>query len=188
MFKELKTRAIVAPNPVLIIATYDADGTPDAMNVAWGGQCWGNEIAINISANHKTTENLRLQKAFTLCVPSVERVELADYLGITSGHDKIKMSRVHATVSKGEVVNAPIIDEFMLAMECEVVSMEDNGFGGVRVVGKVVRTIADDTVITEDGKVDYSRLHPIIFDSELNVYRSVGDPVASAFQIGKELF
>lgn len=187
MLKEIKTRPVVAPQPVLIIGTYDADGTPDAMNVAWGGQCWDKEIAINISSNHKTTENLRLQKAFTLHIADEERVELADYLGITSGHDKEKMNRVHATVKKGEKVNAPIIEEFMIAMECKVVSITDNGDGGVRVVGEVVRTVADDTVLDEKGHVDYSRLRPVIYDSEQHVYRPLGSPIAPAFQAGKAL-
>lgn len=187
MLKEIKARPIVAPHPVLIVGTYAADGTPDAMNVAWGGQCWSNEVAINISTNHKTTENMRVQKAFTLHIADAERVELADYFGIVSGHDPEKMSRVHATVKKGEVVNAPIIEEFVLAMECKVVSMTDNGEGGTRVVGEVVRTVADESILDENGRVDYSRLRPIAFDSESNSYRVLGEEVAKAFQAGNSL-
>ena len=131
MLKELKTRTIVTPLPVLVVGTYDKDGVPDAMNVAWGGQCWDNEIALNISTNHKTTENMRQTHAFTLHIADVERMELADYFGIVSGHDKDKMARVHVTTVRGKMVNAPIIEEFVLAMECEVVSMTDNGDGGI---------------------------------------------------------
>lgn len=187
MLKEIKTRPVVAPQPVLIIGTYDTDGTPDAMNVAWGGQCWDNEVAINIFNNHQTTENLRIQKCFTLHIADAERVELADYLGITSGKDKSKMSHIHATATRGKQVNAPIIEEFVLVMECQVVSMTDNGDGGVRVVGKVLRTVADDTVLDENNHVVYDRLHPIVFDSELHVYRRLGEAIAPAFQVGKAL-
>ncbi len=187
MLKELKTRTIVTPLPVLVVGTYDKDGVPDAMNVAWGGQCWDNEIALNISTNHKTTENMRQTHAFTLHIADVERMELADYFGIVSGHDKDKMARVHATTVRGKMVNAPIIEEFVLAMECEVVSMTDNGDGGTRVVGKVVRTLADDTIIDGDGKVDFTMLKPISYDSEHWTYRPLGESIAKAFSVGKAL-
>lgn len=187
MLKEIKTRPVIAPHPVLIVGTYDADGNADAMNVAWGGQCWDNKIALNISTSHKTTENMKIQNCFTLHIADVERVELADYFGIVSGHDSEKMARVNATVKKGEKVNAPIIEEFVLAMECRVVSMTDNGDGGTRVVGEVVRTVADDSILDEHDRVDYSRLRPIAFDSESNSYREVGPIVAKAFLAGKAL-
>lgn len=188
MLKEIKTRPVVAPLPVLIIGTYDENGVADAMNVAWGGQCWDNEIALNISSNHKTTENMRVKQAFTVHIATAERVELADYLGIVSGHKEQKLAHVNASVVKGEKVDAPIIEDFVLAMECRIVSMTDNGDGGTRVVGQVVRTIADDTILDSDGKVDFSMMHPICFDEEKKVYRTLGEPVADAFLTGKNLF
>lgn len=187
MLKEIKTRAVIAPLPVLIVGTYDAEGTPDAMNVAWGGQCGYNQVALNISTNHKTTENLLLQNGFTLMIGDAERVELADYVGITSGKEKDKLSRVNATIKPGKEVHAPIIEEFVLAMECKVVSMTEVEKGLTRVVGEVVRTVADDSILDENGKVDYSKLHPILFDSEQNTYRVVGDNIAKAFSAGNAL-
>lgn len=187
MLKDIKTRPIIAPHPVLIIGTYDEDRNPDAMNVAWGGQCWDNQIALNISTNHKTTENMRKSGGFTVHIADEERVELADYLGITSGHDKTKLSHVKATVTPATEVMAPIIEEFVLAMECRIISMTDNGDGGTRVVGEVVRTVADDSILDENGRVDYSKLRPITFDSETNTYRALGPVVAKAFNVGKPL-
>lgn len=187
MLKEIKARPVVAPLPVFIVGTYDENGVADAMNVAWGGQCWDKQIALNISSNHKTTENMRLKKAFTVHIATVERVELADYFGIVSGHNEPKLVHVNSSVVKGKVVDAPIIEDFILAMECRIVSMTDNGDGGTRVVGEVVRTVADDTIIDADGKVDFSMLHPICFDQEKRVYRSIGEPIAEAFLVGKNL-
>lgn len=187
MLKEIKARPVVAPLPVLIVGTYDENGVADAMNVAWGGQCWDRQIALNISSNHKTTENLRLKKAFTVHIATYERVELADYLGIVSGHNEPKLAHVNATVTKGKIVDAPIIEDFVLAMECNVVSMTDNEDGGVRVVGEVVRTVADDTILDSDGKVDFGMLRPICFDQEKRVYRTIGAPIAEAFLVGKNL-
>lgn len=187
MLKEIKTRPVIAPMPVLIVGTYDENGVADAMNVAWGGQCWDRHIALNISSNHKTTENMRVKKAFTIHIATAERVELADYFGIVSGYSEPKLVHTDAAVVKGEKVDAPIIEDFVLAMECRIVSMTGNGDGGVRVVGEVVRTVADDTILDADGKVDFGKLHPICFDQEKKVYRTVGGPIAEAFLVGKNL-
>lgn len=187
MLKEIKTRPVIAPQPVLVIGTYDAAGVPDAMNVAWGCQISPNQVEINISGGHKTTDNLRKKQAFTLHIGDAERVELADYFGIASGKKVDKFTQARATASHGKMVDAPVIEEFVLAMECRVVSMEDNGDGLLRVVGEVVRTVADDTILDAEGKVDYGRLHPIVFDSEHNTYRTVGESIAPAFEVGKEL-
>lgn len=187
MLKEIKTRPVVAPLPVLIVGTYDEKGVADAMTVAWGGQCWDKNIALNISADHKTTENMRNKKAFTVHIATAERVELADYLGITSGYEEPKLVHVNAAVVKGKEVDAPIIEDFVLAMECRIISMTDNGDGGVRVVGEVVRTVADDTILDAEGRVDFGMLRPICYDEEKKVYRTIGDPIAEAFLVGKNL-
>lgn len=188
MLKEIKTRPVITPQPVLIVGTYDEKGTPDAMSVAWGGQCWDKKIALNISKGHKTTENIEREQCFTLHMGDLDRVALCDYFGIVSGKKVDKFAEAKVAYTKGSVVNAPIIEDFLLAMECKVVSITDNGDAGVRIVGEVVRTVADDTILTEDGKVAYERLQPIVFDSERNTYRTVGGNVADAFLVGKTLF
>lgn len=187
MKKEIKTRTVIAPQPVLIVATYDENGVPDAMNVAWGGQCWDNEVALNISDNHKTTANLHLNKAFTLSIGTVQTLRQADYFGIVSGKKVDKIGHLALSTVKAEKVNAPLIDIFPLAMECEVVSMTENGDEGVRVVARVVRTLADESVLTPEGKVDYSKLSPIMYDSETHGYYSLGSRVGQAFHDGAEL-
>ncbi len=174
------------PAPVFIVGTYDANGTPDAMNVAWGGQCWDRQVALNISSNHKTTENLRLNKCFTLHIADEANTALADYFGIVSGHHTDKFKESGAVAEPAKVVNAPIIAGFRLVMECKVLSMTDNGDGGTRVVADVVRTVADPAVLGSDGKVDYSLLRPISYDSEKMLYRVVADPVGRAFHDGKQ--
>lgn len=187
MKREIKTRVIIAPQPVLIVATYDENGIPDAMNVAWGGQCWDNEVALNISSNHKTTENLWKQKAFTLSIATVDTLKIADYFGVVSGKKVNKIEQAGVKVSKAMVVNAPVLEAFSLTMECVVQSMTDNGDGGIRVVAKVVRTIASEPVIDVEGKVDYSKLRPIMFDSETNSYYEIGDKAGKAFHDGLAL-
>lgn len=185
MLKEIKTRPAVMPAPVFVVGTFDGAGTPDAMNVAWGGQCWDREVALNLSDNHKTTENLRLNKAFTLHLADTKTMALADFFGIVSGHHTSKLKDAGIGFSEGRSVHAPIIEGFRVVMECRLKSMEDNGDGGVRVVGEVVRTLADDTVLGPDGKIDYSALLPISYDSERMVYRPIGDAIGQAFHDGK---
>lgn len=185
MLKEIKTRPAVMPAPVFIVGTFDSAGTPDAMNVAWGGQCWDREVALNISDNHKTTENLRLKQAFTLHIADTRTMALADFFGIVSGHHTSKLEDAGVGYTKASTVDAPIIEGFRVVMECKVKSMEANGDGGVRVVGEVCRTLADDSVLGADGKIDYSALLPISYDSERMVYRSVGDAIGRAFHDGK---
>lgn len=187
MKKEIKTRTVIAPQPVLIVATYDADGVADAMNVAWGGQCWDNEVALNISSNHKTTENMRLNKAFTLSIGTAETLKESDYFGVVSGKKEHKIEHLGIKTAKGAVVNAPILDIFPLAMECEIESMTDNGDEGVRVVAKIVRTVADESILDADGKVDYSKLSPIMYDSETHAYYGLGKKLGQAFHDGLEL-
>lgn len=187
MKKEITTRTIIAPQPVLIVATYDENGVADAMNVAWGGQCWDNEVALNISSNHKTTENLRLQKAFTLSMGTTDTLQISDYFGIVSGKREHKFEHAGIKSERGQKVNAPVPDVFPLTMECEVVSMTDNGDEGVRVVGRIVRTIADESVLDDKGKVDYSKLSPIMYDSETHAYYSLGKVVGRAFHDGAAL-
>lgn len=187
MKREIRTRTIIAPQPVLIVATYDENGVADAMNVAWGGQCWENEVALNISSNHKTTENLRKQKEFTLSIGTVDTLRIADYFGIVSGNKVNKIEHADVKVSKAMVVNAPVLDPFPLTMECVVESMTDNGDGGVRVVAKIIRTIAAEPIIDVNGKVDYSKLRPIMYDSETHAYYELGAKVGQAFHDGASL-
>ena len=187
MKKEITTRTIIAPQPVLIIATYDKDGVADAMNVAWGGQCWDNEVALNISANHKTTENMRLNKAFTLSIGTVSLLGQSDYYGIVSGKKVNKVDHLGMKTSRALKVNAPILAHSPLTMECEIISMTDNGDEGVRVVARIVRTIADDSVLNADGKVDYTLLDPIMYDSETHAYYGLGAKKGQAFHDGAAL-
>lgn len=175
---------VIMPLPCIMIATYDENQTPDVMMAAWGGQCDYNKITFELSA-HKTTDNLRLKKAFTVSFATAENVAQSDYFGLVSGNDvpdKVKRAGFTATASPN--VDAPIIDQYKLTLECRVVEMEEDGEGGARVVGEVVNWSADESVLT-DGKVDIMKLKPIIYNSSVHSYHVVGDSVGQAWQTGK---
>ena len=176
---------IMTPQPCIMIATYDENQVPDVMMAAWGGQCDYDKITFDLGA-HKTTENIRLKKAFTVSFATEEDVAESDYFGLVSGNkvpDKVK--RAGLTTTPSPDVDAPIINEYKLTLECRLVEIEDNGEGGARIVGKVVNWSADESILTAEGKVDLAKLKPIIFDSSAMIYRSVGDSVGQAWHSGK---
>ena len=169
------------PMPVLIIGTYDENGVPNAMNAAWGTITDYNEITISM-APHKTTENLAVTGAFTVSIATEDTVVACDYVGIVSGKDvpdKFAKAGFHAT--KSEKVNAPLIDELPMALECKVKSYEDE-----ILVGEIVNVTADESVLT-NGKIDPKKLRPIAYDSANHAYLTLGDVVGKAFSDGSQL-
>ncbi len=156
-------KPIMLPQPVLIIGTYDENGVPNAMNAAWGITTDFKEITISLS-EHKTTDNFKIRKAFTVSMATEDYVVACDYVGIESGRnvpDKFAKAGFHAT--KSEFVDAPLIDELPMALECKVKSFED----GI-LIGEIVNVSADESVVT-DGKIDLKKLKPIAFDPCNNV-------------------
>lgn len=187
MKESINSKIVVAPLPVLIIGTYGAEGVPDAMNAAWGVQCGYEELVLHLAGGHKTTANIKLNKAFTVAIGTVDTRVLCDYFGIVSGNKVVdKIAAAGATAVKSANVNAPVIDEFPLTLECEAISI-DEVLGDTRVIGRVVNVLADPTILNERGKVDYDKLRPISFDSETNTYREVGGVVGMAFHDGAAL-
>ena len=171
---------MTTPQPCVMIATWDKDHTPDVMMAAWAGQYAHNQLVVSMS-KHKTTENIELTGAFTVSFADVRTVAESDYLGIASG-TKVpdKVARVGFTVSPSPNVDAPIIDQYPLTLECKVVSWKD----GI-LVGEVVNMSADECILT-DGKVDLGKLQPIVFDAAALTYRALGEVVGQAWGSGKK--
>jgi flavin reductase (DIM6/NTAB) family NADH-FMN oxidoreductase RutF len=185
MRKDFGAKPITYPQPVLIIAAYGEDGIPDAMEAAWGGISDEKEISICISAGHKTTKNILARGAFTVSMADVEHVVECDYLGIVSANDvpdKFARAGFHATRSK--FVDAPLIDELPMAIECKLISYDKQS---CRLVGEIVNVCADEGVLNAEGKIDPAKLRPITLDPMNNAYLVVGEKVGNAFQDGKKL-
>ena len=179
--KNFGAKPVMYPQPVLIIATYDENGVPNAMNAAWGITTDYKEITISLS-EHKTTDNLAVRKAFTVSMATEDQVIPCDYVGIESGRkvpDKFAKAGFHAT--KSEFVDAPLIDELPMALECRVKCFND----GI-LVGEIVNVSADESVLT-DGKVDPKKLKPITFDPINNTYIGLGEVVGEAFKDGNKI-
>ena len=185
MRKNFGAKAMCYPMPVFIIGTYNADGTPNAMNAAWGGISEEQEITICVDSSHKTAENLIARKAFSVSMATAKYMAACDYVGIVSGNkvpDKFAKAGFHA--SKSEFVDAPLINELPMALECEVISYDTET---CRLVGQIVNVSADESILGENGKVDPAKLQPITYDPMNHHYLVLGEKVGQAFHDGTAL-
>lgn len=184
MRKDFGAKPLTYPQPVLIIATYDEDGTANAMNAAWGGISRANEISMCLSAGHKTVKNLLKTGAFTVSMGDAAHVAGCDYVGIASGNkESDKLKKAGFTVTKSERVNAPIINELAVCLECKLISYDEET---CRLVGEIVNVSVDESAMT-DGKVDVAKVQPISFDPFNNTYHVLGEKVGDAWSSGKNL-
>jgi flavin reductase (DIM6/NTAB) family NADH-FMN oxidoreductase RutF len=175
-------QSTITPEGVFIIGTYDENGVPNAMNAAWGIQSDFGEITLFL-AKHKTTENLKKTGAFTVAFGTKDTVVISDYFGVETGSNVNKIEKAGVHVHKSAHVNAPIIEEYPLTLECTVKSWNDET--GV-LTGTIVAQQADDRILT-DGKVDLGKLQPITYDPSFQAYRVIGEVVGKAFKDGLQL-
>ena len=184
MRKNFGSQHWLFPQPVLMIATYNEDGTPDIMNAAWGGISDSDEISISISNTHKTAKNLLKRGAFTVSFATADQVAACDYVGLVSGNkvqDKFARAGFHAV--KSEFVDAPLVEELPMALECRVRSY-DTETDILR--GEIVNVCADESILT-DGKIDPAKLRPIVFDPVNHDYLELGAKAGKAFGEGNKL-
>ncbi|MEE8827428.1 MAG: flavin reductase [Eubacteriales bacterium] len=175
-------KSVITPEGVFIIGSYDENGVPNAMNAAWGIQSDYGEITLFL-AKHKTTDNIKKTKAFTVAMATKDTVVISDYFGVETGNRVNKIEKAGCHVHKSEHVNAPIIEEYPLTLECELKSWDDET--GI-LVGRIVSEQADESILT-DGKVDLDKMQPIMFDIATSSYRTIGPVVGKAFHDGLAL-
>ena len=185
MRKNLKAKAYIYPLPVLIVGTYDENGVPDAMNAAWGTVCDTAQVALVLSAGHKTVKNLLKTKAFTVAIADKNNVVPADYVGLVSANtapDKLSKTGWHTV--KSEFVNAPVIEELPLVLECRLVSYDTET---EICIGEVVNVSADEGILDKNGKIDLNKFSPICYDTCGHGYYELGKRVGNAFADGLQL-
>ncbi|MBR2520853.1 MAG: flavin reductase [Oscillospiraceae bacterium] len=176
----------IFPMPVLMVATYNDDGSVNVMNAAWGTMQERGNVALNLTESHKTVKNIKARKAFTVSIADAAHVVEADYFGVTSGNSEPKkFEKSGLTACKAEKVDAPVINEFPLCLECEFIEYQDNEFG-VGVIGNVVNITADESVMS-GGRVDMSLVNAIAFDPYTHGYYRVTERVGEAFRDGLKL-
>ena len=186
MREKLKITEGIFPMPVLMVATYNEDGSVNVMNAAWGTMQERDTVALNLTESHKTVKNIKARGAFTVSIADAAHIIEADYFGIETGN-KVpdKFARSGLTASKAETVDAPVINEFPLCLECRFIEYQDSEYGCC-VIGKVVNVTADESVL-EDGKLNMSLVNAIAFDPYTHGYYKVTERIGNAFKDGLAL-
>ena len=187
MKKSFGVNPYLFPMPTYMIGTYNEDDSVDVMMMAWGGICAEDMVALNLEAEHKTVANLKARKAFTLAIPGVDTLEASDFLGIASGNtmlDKFERSGLHAV--KSENVDAPVIEEYPVTLECVVEKIEEESYGP-RILGRIVNVLADEKVLDEKGKIDVSKIQAFVFDQVQHGYYTIGEKAGQAWKSGAGL-
>ena len=176
----------IFPMPILMVATYNEDGSVNVMNAAWGTMQERGTVALNLTETHKTVKNIKARKAFTVSIADAAHLTEADYFGVESGN-KVpdKFAKSGLTASKAECVDAPVINEFPICLECEFIEYQNNEYG-CGVIGKVVNITADEKVMV-DGKIDMTLVDAIAFDPYTHGYYRVSERVGEAFKDGLKL-
>ena len=185
MRKNFGAKPWTYPQPVFIVGTYDEQGNPDAMNAAWGGIDYDDQINMCLSAGHKTVKNLLATRAFTVSMGTAAQMVACDYVGIVSGNnvpDKLARAGFHTV--RSEFVNAPIIEELPMTVECELISYDEET---CHLIGRIINVSADESILDENGKIDAGKLRPTVFDPVHNGYLVVGEKVGNAFKDGLAL-
>ena len=184
MRKDFGTKPWFYPLPVLIIGTYDENGKADAMNAAWGGLYDANMVELCLSAGHKTTQNIKAKGAFTASFADAAHVAACDYVGLVSANNTPdKMEKAGFTTEKSAFVDAPVICELPMALECRLVKVTEDG----NIIGEIVNVNADESILGEDGMIDAAKLQAISFDPVHNDYLALGEKVGKAFSDGNAL-
>ena len=186
-FNQRFLKPYIFPMPVLMVATYDEDGKVDVMNAAWGNICAENMVSLNIDEEHKTAKNIKKNMAFSLSIADIEHIKEADFFGIASANKMLdKFERTGMTAIKSEKVNAPIVNEFPLTLECKVIKAENEVFG-FHVVGEIVGVLAEESVLDSNGKVNPEKLNAFVFDQFQNGYYKIGEKIGKAWNAGSSL-
>lgn len=185
--KNFNPKPWFTPQSVIVIGTYDADGTPNAMNAAWAGTWNEDEIMISMG-NHQTTANLNASPEFTVAFATTETLAAADYVGIVSGKKvKDKIAKTGWNIVKGEKVNAPVFTNFPMTFECRIERKIDESETGYYLVAKIVNIVVDEKYLAEDSKPDLEKMHLITFDPVHNGYLEIGKRVGDAWKSGLKL-
>ncbi len=189
MKKSLGAKTLAFPNPVWCVGSYDADGRPNLMTVAWGGICCSRPPAVTISLRKATYTygNVMDRKAYTVNVPSVNYVEEADFVGMASGKNRNKFEVTGLTPVKSELVDAPYVDEFPMVLECRVIHIHEIGLH-TQFIGEILDVKVAQGALNDDGKPDMNKVAPFIYGSDIQTYYGIGEAIGKAYNAGKRLY
>jgi flavin reductase (DIM6/NTAB) family NADH-FMN oxidoreductase RutF len=187
MKKSFGPKALIYPAPVWCVGSYDRNGRPNVMTVAWGGICCSKPPSVTVSLRKATYSfgNIMDRKAYTVSVPSEQYASQADYFGIASGRRENKFERSGLTPLRSDLVDAPYVKEFPMVLECRVIHHYEIGLH-THFVGEIMDVKVDEDRLADDGSPDIEKIRPIVYSPEVRVYHGIGRTVGRAFSIGKK--
>lgn len=188
MKKSFGSKTLAFPNPVWCVGSFDANGQPNLMTIAWGGICCSSPPAVTISLRKATYTygNIMERMAYTINIPSVKHAREADYVGMISGKRENKFETTGLTPIKSELVDAPYVDDFPMILECNVIHTHEIGLH-TQFIGEILDVKVDEATLTDKGLPDMDKVAPFIYASEIQSYHRIGDKIGNAFNIGKKL-
>ncbi len=187
MKKSFGAKTLIYPAPVWCVGSYDNNGNPNVMTIAWGGICCSDPPCVTISLRKATYTygNIIARQAYTLSVPSVQFVKEADYFGMASGRSVNKFKETGLTPVKSELVDAPYVGEFPMILECKVIHQYEIGLH-THFVGEILDVKIDESMLDDDGKPDIEKIHPIVFSPDTLRYHGIGAFIGKAFEVGEK--
>ena len=188
MKKSLGAKTLVVPTPVWVVGTYDEAGRPNGATIAWGGICCSSPpcVAISLRVATYTHGNILAKKAFTISIPSDKHIAQVDHFGMVSGESEDKFAKTGLTPVRGELVDAPYIEEFPVVLECVLLQSSELG-QHTQFIGEILDVKADESVLGERGLPDIEKVRPILFTPGVRNYHSVGECLGNAYSIGREV-
>ena len=171
------------PMPVSLVGAH-VDSKPNFLAVAWFTMVSYNppRIAIALGKGHYTNPGIKENKAFSLCLPSEDMVEITDYCGIVSGKQTDKSEIFD--LFYGELKTAPMIQNCPLNMECKLIEIVECSLNEI-FIGEILAVYTDESFLT-DGKVDFKKMKPLILSQPDTSYWNLGGQIAKAWSIGKK--
>lgn len=166
------------PKPMTVVGA-EGEGKVNWLVVGHTGIIGHDRILLSMSKSHYTNQGIRKSKKLSVSLVSHEMLPKADYVGSVSG----------ASVDKSEVFEyhigengTPVIDISPLTMECNVVDIyETDGFDNF--ICSVVNTYVSPDVLGDNGKPDYTRLKPVLFDFPTYSYLATGEVIGKCLQL-----
>ncbi len=188
MKKSLGPKALIFPAPIWCVGTYDQEGNPNVMTIAWGGICCSTPPCVTISLRKATYTygNILDRGAYTLSVPSEKYIKEVDYFGIVSGRDVNKFQETKLTPVKSDLVNAPYVGEFPMVLECSLIHQYEIGLH-TQFIGEIMDLKVDERALGEDKKPDILKIAPIVYATKSHQYHRIGDQIGKAFEVGRKI-
>jgi flavin reductase (DIM6/NTAB) family NADH-FMN oxidoreductase RutF len=188
MKKSIGPKTLVYPTPAWCIGTYDVDGKPNVMTVAWGGICCSDPICVTISLREATYSfgNIIERGAYTINIPSEKYADVTDYFGIVSGKKVDKFKTSGLTPVESDLVDAPYIAEFPLILECKVLHSFKLGLH-TQFIGEVMDIKAEESILNEKGVPDIKKVNPVTYSPDIGAYYGIGEELGRAYKMGKKV-